>query len=50
MFLWPDPHSENDEAKELFESLGFKVCDFSKSVSKTGSGDVWMSCVLDKTG
>jgi SAM-dependent methyltransferase len=44
-FLWQD-----EEAQELFESLGFKVSDFSKSVSKTGSGDVWMSCVLDKTG
>jgi hypothetical protein len=31
------------------QSLGFKVCDFSKSVSKTGSGDVWMSYVFEKT-
>jgi len=44
-YLWQDA-----EARELIESFGFKVCDFSKSVSKTGSGDVWMSCVLDKTG
>jgi hypothetical protein len=43
-YLWQD-----DEARELFESLGFKVCDFSNSVSKTGSGDVWMSYVLEKT-
>jgi len=43
-YLWQD-----DEARELIESLGFKICDFSKSVSKTGSGDVWMSFVLDKT-
>ncbi len=44
-YLWKDA-----EARELIESLGFKVCDFSKSVSKTGSGEVWMSFVLDKTG
>ena len=30
-------------------TLEFTVCDFSASVSKTGSGDVWMSYVLDKT-
>ena len=40
-YLWQD-----DKARELFESLGFKVCDFSKSLSKTGSGDVWMGYVL----
>jgi SAM-dependent methyltransferase len=44
-YLWEDP-----KARELFDTLGFKVCDFSTSVSKTGSGDVWMSYVLDKTG
>ena len=44
-YLWQD-----DEARELFESLGFKVCDFYRSVSKTGSGDVWLSYVLDKIG
>ena len=44
-YLWQD-----DEARELFESLDFKVCDFSKSVSKTGSGDVWLSYVLEKSG
>ena len=44
-YLWQDP-----KARELFDTLGFKVCDFSTSVSKTGSGDVWMSYVLDKTG
>jgi hypothetical protein len=37
-------------AREMFDSFGFKVCDFSSSVSKTGSGEIWMSCVLDKTG
>jgi len=26
------------------------VCDYSSSVSKTGSGDVWLSYVLDKNG
>jgi SAM-dependent methyltransferase len=44
-YLWEDP-----KARELFDTLGFKVCDFSTSVSKTGSGDVWLSYVLDKTG
>ncbi len=43
-YLWQD-----QEARELFDTLGFKVCNFSKSVSKTGSGDVWLSYVLDKT-
>jgi len=42
-YLW-----EDQKAREMFESLGFKVGDFSKAVSKTGSGDVWMSYVLDK--
>ncbi len=44
-YLWQDP-----KARELFDTLGFKVCDFSTSVSKSGSGDFWMSYVLDKTG
>jgi len=42
-YLWEDP-----KAREMFDTLGFKVCDFSSSVSKTGSGDVWMTYVLDK--
>jgi len=43
---------------KMFDTLGFEVClrgrsaaktrDFSKAISKTGSGDVWMSYVLDK--
>jgi SAM-dependent methyltransferase len=41
--LWEDP-----AAREIFDALGFKVCDFSTSVSKTGSGEIWMSYVLDK--
>ncbi len=44
-YLWEDP-----KARELFDTLGFEVRDFSKSASKTGSGAVWMSYVLDKTG
>jgi SAM-dependent methyltransferase len=44
-YLWQD-----EKARESFNSLGFKVCDFSTSVSKTSSGDVWMSYVLDKKG
>ncbi len=43
-YFWQD-----EEARKLFDSLGFKVCAFSRSVSKTNSGDVWMSYVLDKT-
>jgi SAM-dependent methyltransferase len=42
-YLWQD-----EEARKLFDSLNFKVSGFSKAVSKTGSGDVWMSYVLDK--
>jgi SAM-dependent methyltransferase len=44
-YLWQD-----EKARESFNSLGFKVCYFSTSVSKTSSGDVWMSYVLDKKG
>ena len=44
-YLWQD-----EEARGFFDTLGFKVCDFSTSVSKTGSGDVWMSYVLDNAG
>jgi len=44
-YLWEDP-----KVREVFDILGFKVCDFSTSVSKTGSGEIWMSYVLDKSG
>lgn len=44
-YLWQDP-----KIRSVFDTLGFAVCDVSKSVSKTGSKDVWMSYVLDKTG
>jgi SAM-dependent methyltransferase len=44
-YLWEDP-----KAREMFDTLGFKVCDFSSSVSKTGSEDVWLSYILDKSG
>ena len=44
-YMWEDP-----KAREMFDSLGFKVCGVSSSVSKTGSGDVWMTYVLDKSG
>jgi len=43
-YLWEDP-----KARELFDSLGFKACDFSTSVSKTGSDDFWLSYVLEKS-
>ncbi len=44
-YLWQD-----EKAQEMFNTIGFKVCDFSTSVSKTGSGEIWMSYVLDKNG
>ena len=37
-YLWEDP-----KAREVFDTLGFKVCDFFTSVSKTGSDDFWLS-------
>jgi hypothetical protein len=43
-YLWDDP-----KARKLFDTLGFKACDFSTSVSKTGSDDFWLSYVLEKT-
>jgi hypothetical protein len=45
-YLWQD-----DEARELFESLGFKVCDFSNPDPRSpspGPWYVWMSYVLGK--
>ena len=44
-YLW-----EDKEVREIFDTLGFKVYDFLSSISKTGSGDFWMSYVLDKNG
>jgi len=44
-YLW-----EDQKIRELFDTLGFKVCDFSKSASITGSDNFWISYVLDKTG
>jgi SAM-dependent methyltransferase len=43
-YLWKDP-----KLRELFDTLGLKVCNFFSSVSKTGSGDIWLSYVLDKS-
>jgi SAM-dependent methyltransferase len=43
LYLWEDA-----KAREMFDTLGFKVCDFSSSVSKTGTGALWMSYVLEK--
>ena len=42
-YLWQD-----EKAKAIFDSLGFKVCDFSRTVSKIGSGEVWLGYVLEK--
>ena len=42
-YLWQD-----QKAHEMFDTLGFEVRDFSKAVSKTGSGAVWLGYVLDK--
>jgi len=42
-YLWQD-----EKARAIFASLGFKVCDFSRSISKTGSGEVWLGYVLEK--
>jgi len=43
-YLWQD-----EAARALFDTLGFKVYDVSRSVSKTGSGDIWLGYVLEKT-
>ena len=42
-YLWKD-----EKARAIFDSLGFKVCDFSRSASKTGSGEIWLGYVLEK--
>jgi len=42
-YLWQD-----EKARAIFANLGFKVCVFSRSVSKTGSGEVWLGYVLEK--
>jgi len=43
-YLWQD-----ETARTLFNTLDFKVGDFSRSVSKTGSGESWLGYVLEKT-
>lgn len=43
-YLWQDQN-----AREMFDALGFMVRDYSKAVSKTGSSDVWMSYILGYT-
>ena len=42
-YLWQD-----EKARIIFDSHGFTVCDFSRSVSKTGSGEIWLGYVLEK--
>jgi SAM-dependent methyltransferase len=42
-YLWQD-----EKARAIFANLDFKVCDFSRSTSKTGSGEVWLGYVLEK--
>ena len=42
-YLWQD-----QAARKLFDELGFTVRSFSKSVSKTGAGDMWLAYVLQK--
>ena len=42
-YLWKD-----EKARAIFDRHGFKVCDFSRSTSKTGSGEVWLGYVLEK--
>ena len=44
-YLW-----EDSKLREMFDSLGFKVCDFASSVSKTSSDSSWLTYVLDKSG
>ena len=44
-YLWQD-----DEARKLFDSLGFKIHEFLKSISKTSSGEVWLTYIIDKMG
>jgi hypothetical protein len=34
----------------MFDTLGFEVRNFSKAVSKTGSGEVWLTYIIDKMG
>ncbi|MDY6793188.1 MAG: methyltransferase domain-containing protein [Thermodesulfobacteriota bacterium] len=42
-YLWQD-----QKARVLFDSHGYRVCDFSRSSSKTGSGEIWLGYVLGK--
>ncbi len=44
-YLWQD-----QKAREMFDTLGFEVRNFSKAVSKTGSGEVWLTYIIDKMG
>jgi SAM-dependent methyltransferase len=42
-YLWKDK-----KARAIFDSFGFRVCDFSRSDSKTGSGEIWLGYLLEK--
>ena len=42
-YLWQD-----EKARVVFDRHGYRVCDFSRSISKTGSGEVWLGYVLKK--
>lgn len=42
-YLWQD-----QQARVVFDSHGYSVCDFSRSSSKTGSGEIWLGYVLEK--
>jgi SAM-dependent methyltransferase len=42
-YLWQD-----EKARVIFDRLGFRVCNFSRSTSKTGSGEIWLGYVVEK--
>lgn len=42
-YLWQDK-----KARVIFDRLGFRVCNYSRSTSKTGSGEIWLGYVVEK--
>ncbi len=39
---------QHEELEAIFASLGFRLLDFSRNLSKTGTGEIWLKYLLQK--
>jgi hypothetical protein len=39
---------QHEDLKSIFASLGFRLLDFSRNASKTGTGEIWLRYLLQK--